>query len=66
MELYCCSWNPLNLLFNLDLKAAVKNLYKPQQVLHKAAKQMHVITLKQMPSLSYICSSSLPRGLNEL
>lgn len=38
MELYCCSWNSLNLLFNLDLKAAVKNLYKPQQVLHKAAK----------------------------
>lgn len=37
MELYCCSRNPLNLLFNLDLKAAVKNLYKPQQVLHKAA-----------------------------
>lgn len=35
---YCRSWNPFNLLFNLDLKAAVKNLCKPQQVLHKAAK----------------------------
>lgn len=35
-----CSLNPLNLLFNLDLKAAVKNVHKPQQVLHGSGKPM--------------------------
>lgn len=35
-----CSLNPFNLLFNLDLKAAVKNVHKPQQVLHNSGKWM--------------------------
>lgn len=35
-----CSINPLNLLFNLDLKAAVNNVHETQQQLHNSGKQM--------------------------
>lgn len=35
-----CSLNLLNLVYNLDLKAAVKNVHKPQQVLRNSGKRM--------------------------
>ena len=63
-----CSLNPLNLPFNLDLKAAVKNVHKPQQVLHNSGKVNAVIILKQMPfffSAHIFALPALPDNLTQ-
>lgn len=36
-----CTLSLFKLRFNLDLKAAVKKLHKPQQVLHNSGKQCY-------------------------
>lgn len=62
-----CSLNLFNLRFNLDLKAAVKNVHKPPASVAQLWQANAVIILKQTPPFFcwYSCTPGLPVDLNK-